>query len=246
MQKAINFAILSLIMEKLKLQKRDVTGKKVKALREKGLVPAVVYNSKTESYNTLINKPDVERLYRSTTSTTIFDAEIDGREFKCLVKGFDVNSVTGEINHVSIFEIDENAPMIFTVPFTLVGVSPAVKNNLGILVNALDSVDVKCQLKKLQPEIVIDISNLTEPGQTISVEDITLPDGMTLVNDDIRTTAIVTIADAQKIEEAMIADQEAAAAEAAEAATEAAVVGEGTPEGEAGVEGEGTEEQVTE
>ena len=231
-------------MEKLKLQKREVTGKKVKALREQGLVPAVVYNSKTESYNTLLPKSDAQKLFRNATSTTIFDAEVEGRDIKCLVKGFDTNSVTGEINHVSIFEIDETAPMIFTIPFTLVGVSPAVKNNLGILVNALDSIDVKCQLKKLQPEITIDISNLTEPGQTISVEDITLPEGMTLVNDDVLTTAIVTIADAQKIEDAMVAEKEEAAAEAAEAA-EAEGVEEEAVEGEV-AEGEATEEKATE
>lgn len=222
-------------MKKLILQKRELLGKKVKSLRREGLIPAVVYNAKTESFNTVLKKNDAQWLYRNTTSTTILDAEFEGRDFKFLVKEFDLNSVTGEINHVSIFEIDENAPMVFTIPFNLVGVSPAVKNNLGILVNALDSIDVRCQLNKLQSEIEIDISSLTEPGQTITVEDITLPEGMTLINDDIRTTAIVTIADAQKVEDALKADQEAAAAEAAE--------GEETVEGE---EGESTEESTEE
>ncbi len=232
------------MMEKLNLQKRKVTGKKVKTLREKGFIPVVVYNTKTESYNLSISEPDAQKLYRGATSTTIFDAEVDGREIKCLVKGFDINSVTGSINHISLFEIDENAPMIFTIPFTLVGTSPAVKNNLGILVNALDSIDVKCQLKKLQPEIIIDISKLTEPGQTISVEDITLPEGMTLVNDDVLTTAIVTIADSQKIEDALEAEKEAEEEAAAEAAAEEGEAVEG--EGVEGTDEVATEEQVTE
>ena len=238
-------------MEKLKLQKREVTGKKVKALREQGFIPVVVYNTKTESFNLSISESDAQKLYRGATSTTIFDTEVDGKDIKCVVKDFDTNSVTGRINHISLFEIDENAPMVFTIPFTLVGVSPAVKNNLGILVNALDSIDVRCQLKKLQPEIAIDISKLTEPGQTISVEDITLPEGMTLVNDDVLTTAIVTIADAQKIEDAMVADKEAAVEAAAEAAAEteeAEGEGEESVEGEEGegTEGEATEEKPTE
>ena len=238
LQKTYNSAILSLAMKKLKLEKRELLGKKVKSLRKEGLVPAVVYNAKTESFNTVLNKSDAQDLYRNATSTTILDAEFDGRDFKCLVKEFDINSVTGEINHVSIFEIDEKAPMVFTIPFKLVGISPAVKNNLGILVNALDSIDVKCQLDKLQAEIEIDISTLKEPGQTITVEDITLPEGMTLVNDDVLTTAIVTIADAQKIEDAMVADKEEAAAEAEE--------GEETAEGEEGetAQGESTEERA--
>ena len=217
-------------MEKLILQKRELLGKKVKSLRREGLIPAVVYNSKTESFNTVLKKNDAQWLYRNATSTTILDGEFEGRNFKFLVKEFDINSVTGEINHVSIFEIDENAPMVFTIPFTLVGISPAVKNNLGILVNALDSVDVRCQLNKLQPEIEIDISSLTEPGQTITVEDITLPEGMILINDDIRTTAIVTIADAQKVEEAMLADKEATAVVAEEDTVEGEETEESTEE----------------
>jgi large subunit ribosomal protein L25 len=140
-------------MEKLKLQKREITGKKVKSLREKGLIPGVVYNSKKESYNVSLSNTDSSWLYRNATSTTILDSEIDGKAFKCLIKGFEMNSMTGAINHISIFEIDDKAPMIFTVPFNIVGISPAVKNNLGILVNALDSVDVRCQLSKLQPFI---------------------------------------------------------------------------------------------
>jgi len=228
LQKGINSAILSLAMKKLILQKRELLGKKVKSLRREGLIPAVVYNSKTESFNTVLKKNDAQWLYKNTTSATILDGEFEGRVFKFLIKEFNLNSVTGEINHVSIFEIDENAPMVFKIPFNLVGVSPAVKNNLGILVNALDSIDVRCQLSKLVSEIEIDISSLTEPGQTITVEDITLPEGMTLINDDIRTTAIVTIADAQKVEDAMIADKEATAVDAE--GEEAGEVGEETTE----------------
>jgi large subunit ribosomal protein L25 len=207
-------------MKKLKLEKRDITGKKVKSLREKGLTPAVVYNSKGESSNVALSNTDSSWLYRNATSTTILDSEVDGREFKCLVKEFGVNSMTGEINHVSIFEIDDTAPMVFTIPFNIVGISPAVKNNIGILVQALDDIEVKCQLSKLQPSIDIDISTLTHPGQTITVEDIKLPEGMALINEDMQTAAIITIADAQKIEEAAIADAEEAAA-TLEAQTEA-------------------------
>lgn len=222
MQKGFNSDILSLAMKKLTLQKREITGKKVRSLRSHNQIPAVIYNSKTESFNATLERTDAEWLYRHATSTTILDAEFDGREFKCLVKDFDIHSVTGEINHISIFEIDENASMVFTIPFTLVGVSPAVKNNLGILVNPLDSIDVRCQLNKLKAEIEIDISELTAPGQTITVEDIQLPEGMTLINDDIKTAAIATITEAQKVEDiAPVAAEGTEVAESTENSEEA-------------------------
>ncbi len=217
-------------MEKLTLQKREITGKKVKNLKKEGLTPAVVYNSKGESRNVSIDSSDADWLYRNTTSTTILDTEFGKDTFKSLVKEFGINPVTEEINHVSLFEIDEKASMVFTIPFRLVGISPAVKNNLGVLINVLDSIDVKCQLAKLQPDIEIDISNLTHPGQTINVDDIKLPEGMSLINDDQASAAIVTITEAQKIEEV-----EPVVTEGEE--------GEET-EGEEGAEG--TEESATE
>ena len=196
-------------MDKLKLQKRDITGKKVKKLKDEGLTPAVVYNSKKESKNVSINTSDAQWLYRNATSTTILDTEYEKDSFKTLVKEFGVNPVTGDINHVSLFEIDEKVPMVFTIPFRLEGVSPAVKNNLGVLINVLDSIEVKCPLSKLQPDIEIDISNLSHPGQTINVDDIKLPEGMSLVNDDQANATIVTITEAQKLEEvAPVAEEE--------------------------------------
>jgi large subunit ribosomal protein L25 len=202
-------------MEKLILQKREVTGKKVKNLREDGFVPAVVYNSKTESFNTVMSNTDAQWLYKHTTSTTILDAELDGKNFKCLVKDFDINSVTGEINHVSLFEIDQNAVMAFTIPFEIIGISPAVKNNLGVLVNPLTDIEVHTNLAHLVPSIPIDISGLDHPGQTITVRDIKLPEGLDLINDEILDAAIVTITELQKEEviETPAEGEEVAAAE---------------------------------
>ncbi len=188
-------------MEKLKLQKREVLGKKVKNLRKDGLTPAVVYNSKGDSTNTSMNSSDADWLYRNTTSTSIIDTQIDKDSFKTLVKEFSINPVTEDIYHVSLFQIDESAPMVFTVPFNIIGVSPAVKNNLGVLVNVLDSIEVRCKLSDLKPYIEIDISKLDTVGQTINVDDIKFPEGMSLINDEQAKATIVTITDIQKIEE---------------------------------------------
>lgn len=207
-------------MEKLILQKREVTGKKVKNLREEGLVPAVVYNSKTESFNTVLSKADAQWLYRNTTSTTILDAELDGKSFKCLIKDFDINSVTGDINHVSIFEIDEKAVMVFTIPFEIIGISPAVKNNLGVLVNPLTAIEVHCTLADLVPSIPVDISGMEHPGQTIAVSDIKLPQGISLINEDLKDAAIITITELQKIEVVEAPAEEETVEEGAEAPTE--------------------------
>ncbi len=195
------FDILLLVMEKIVLQKRDITGKKSKNLLKENLTPAVIYNAKGESTNIQLDSTIAKRIFNEATSTTIYDVELDGKTMKVLVKEIDTNPVTEELRHISFFEIDENKEMVFTIPFELVGISPAVKNNLGVLVQALDGIELKCKLADLKPYIEIDISGLEHPGQSIAVNDIKLPDGMSLINDEFARSTIVTITELIKEEE---------------------------------------------
>jgi large subunit ribosomal protein L25 len=187
-------------MEKIKLQKRELTGKKIKQMREKDLIPAVIYNSKGDSTNLSLEKGIAIQLYRVATPTTILDVEIEGKDSKAIIKDFDINPKTTELLHVSFFEIDPKVVMDFTLPFTLKGVSPAVKNNLGILIQVSDSVKVRGKLEDLIAEIVIDVSHLDHPGQTISMEDIELPKGLELVHEEDEAMPIATITQLQKVE----------------------------------------------
>ena len=187
-------------MDKIKLDKRELVGKSIKKLREEDLVPAVIYNSKGESINVSIDKGTAVQLYKTATPTTILDIEIDKKSRKAIVKDFDINPRNDQLLHVSFFEIDPKVKMDFTIPFTLQGVSPAVKNNIGILVQVSDSINVRCKLEDLIPEIVIDVTGLEHPGQTISMEDVELPDGVELIHEENEDLPIATITQLQKIE----------------------------------------------
>ncbi|MDD2270242.1 MAG: 50S ribosomal protein L25 [Candidatus Dojkabacteria bacterium] len=226
-------------MEKIKLQKRELTGKKIKQMREKDLIPAVIYNSKGDSTNLSLEKGIAIQLYRIATPTTILDVEIEGKDSKAIIKDFDINPKTTELLHVSFFEIDPKVVMDFTLPFTLKGVSPAVKNNLGILIQVSDSVKVRGKLEDLIAEIVIDVSHLDHPGQTISMEDIELPKGLELVHEEDEAMPIATITQLQKVE---VVEEEEAKDEEGEEAEEGEET-EGEQEGDT-TEGEGTDSKT--
>jgi large subunit ribosomal protein L25 len=187
-------------MEKIKLEKRSLTGKKIKQLRESGNIPAVIYNSKGESINVVVDKGVAVHLYKTATPTTILDVDIESKSKKAIVKDIDIDPRTAEILHISFFEIDPNAQMNFTIPFTLIGISPAVKNNIGILVQVSNSITVRGKLESLISEIEIDVTKLEHPGQTISMEDIELPKGLELVHSEDEDMPIATITQLQKIE----------------------------------------------
>ncbi|MCK9368804.1 50S ribosomal protein L25 [Candidatus Dojkabacteria bacterium] len=195
-------------MNTIEFKKRELLGKASKKLANKEITPAVIYSSKGESLNVQITKSEVNHIIKEATSTTIIDGELDGKKVKVVVKDIDRNPLSGIVRHIAFFAIDESEAMIFTIPFNIIGISPAVKNNLGILVKALDAVDVRCKSSDLVDKIDIDISNLEHPGQSITIADIRLPEGMTLPNSDFAHAAIVTITQAQKAEEVVVAPVE--------------------------------------
>ena len=185
-------------MEKIKFLERDLSGKKNKILLKDGFIPAVLYNAKTESKNIMLDTSTAKQILRNATSTTILDAELDGKSFKVIVKEVDMNPVTDELRHIAFFEIDESKDMVFSIPFEIVGISPAVKNNLGVLVEVLDSIEVRCKVNDLIPSIKVDISKLEHPGQSISVNELEIPKNISLINEDLKNATVVTISDLQE------------------------------------------------
>ncbi len=185
-------------MEKVKFLERDLNGKKNKILLKDGFVPAVVYNAKTESKNIMLDTSTAKQILKNATSTTILDIELDGKSFKVVVKEIDINPITEELRHISFFEIDESKDMVFSIPFEIIGISPAVKNNLGVLVEVMDSIEVRCKVNDLIPSIKVDISGLEHPGQSISIDELEIPKDISLINEELKNATVVTITEMQE------------------------------------------------
>lgn len=185
-------------MEKVKFLERDLNGKKNKILLKDGFIPAVVYNAKTESKNIMLDTSTAKQILKNATSTTILDTELDGKSFKVVVKEIDINPITEELRHISFFEIDESKDMVFSIPFEIIGISPAVKNNLGVLVEVMDSIEVRCKVNDLIPSIKVDISGLEHPGQSISIDELEIPKDISLINEELKNATVVTITEMQE------------------------------------------------
>ncbi|HOZ44732.1 MAG TPA: 50S ribosomal protein L25 [Candidatus Dojkabacteria bacterium] len=205
-------------MEKVKFLERDLNGKKNKILLKDGFVPAVVYNAKTESKNIMLDTSTAKQILKNATSTTILDTELDGKSFKVVVKEIDINPVTEELRHISFFEIDESKDMVFSIPFEIIGISPAVKNNLGVLVEVMDSIEVRCKVNDLIPSIKVDISGLEHPGQSISIDELEIPKNISLINEELKNATVVTITEMQ---EEIVSTPTESETTTAEASTEA-------------------------
>lgn len=207
---------------KLKANKREITGKKVKNLRGEGLTPASVFGPTKKSENIQVDKKDFIKLFKDVGYNKFFDLEIEGeRPVKVLVKEIQKHPVTDSLISVGFYQIDENRKITVEVPVNFTGESPAVKLNLGFLITNMDSIAVHCFPKDLPSGFEVDISTLENPGDAITVGDIKLPEDVELDSDMDTTSAVVYIGTAQKEEEVEApAEGEEGAAEGAEATGE--------------------------
>lgn len=218
----------------IKAEKRELTGKKVRQLRKDKKLPAVIYGPSRESTNISVDPFEFRRLFKDVGYSKLFDMELDGKNVKVLVKDLQNNVLTDEIVHVDFYQVDMKKPISAEVPIEFVGESYAAKNNIGLLVHSMTSVEVKCLPADLPAKLVVEVSDLREIGDSIAVEDLKLPEGVEFDADVAQDVPVVYIAAPQKTVE----EEEAEAAEA-EASEEA-------EEGEEGEGDEGTDEGTEE
>lgn len=195
---------------KLHADSRTVLGKKVKTLRAEGLIPATIYGPKRASTNIQIDRKEFVKAFKAAGFSNFIDLEVGSEKaVKVLVKDFDKHPVNDQILDASFYQIDEDSKISVDVPIHFLGEAPAVKNNVGFLVTAMDDIALYCLPKDLPSSIEVDISNLNEIGDSISVTDLKLPEGVEYDSEVDTTASLVYIAAPQKeIVEEVVAEPE--------------------------------------
>jgi len=165
----------------LKAERRKVFGKRNKQLREKGILPGVVYGPKTESLPLQVPLRDFREVYKKAGDTGIINLEIKEGENKetkqVLIKDVTFHHLSSLPLHVDFYEVEKGQAVTVDVPLVFVGEAPGVKKG-GILVKSMDEMEIEALPKDLPHQISVDISSLQNFEQTIYVKDIKLPAGV--------------------------------------------------------------------
>ncbi len=185
---------------KLKVAKREKTGKKTKEIRKENMLPGVIYDQETNSTPIKIEYGEMIALLKEATKTSILEVELDGEKRYALIKEIQKDPVHGILKHISLFEVKKGRKMHFEIPIITKGVAPAVKNNLGILVTTIDSIPVKCTLENLIQEITVDVTELEKPGDKIRLDEIDFPESLELLHKEDEHKTIITITNLQKLQ----------------------------------------------
>ncbi|MCI0558205.1 MAG: 50S ribosomal protein L25, partial [Nitrososphaera sp.] len=133
-------------MRKLTLQAdaRTEVGNKVRALRRRGQVPAIVYGHGIEARSISVAGFEFTKVFRAAGESTIVELAV-GQDVPVNVLITDTQSdpVTGKLIHADFFQVRMDEKIEAAVPLEFSGEAPAVKELGGILLKTIDAVDVK-------------------------------------------------------------------------------------------------------
>jgi large subunit ribosomal protein L25 len=183
----------------LKAEIRKETGKKVKNLRAKGILPGVLYGPKTESQSLEISQKDFEKVYQEAGESSLISLEAGGKKYLVLIHQLQFNPLTLAPTHVDLFQPSLKEEITAKVPLVFEGEAPAVKELGGTFVKDISEIDVKALPQNLPHEIRVDISSLLTFENSISIKDLKLPEGVKALRglDDI----VAKVSSPEKVEE---------------------------------------------
>jgi len=204
-----------------------------KRLRREGKVPGVVYSDGNEATTFQVESRDARVILGE--GHALFDLQIEGsKAVPVVVKEQQHHPVRGDLQHLDLQQVDLNQAIQAEVLVELVGddVSPGVKQG-GVLEHVTREVTVEALPTDIPDSITLDVSEM-EINDTLTLEDLAAPEGVSLIADDPAEVTLVTLSP-PRVEAEPDEDLE----------SEPEVVGE-SDGGEEAAEGEGGEDSSDE
>ena len=167
----------------LSAQTRKETGKKVSQLRQQGKIPAVLYGHKIKPVNLAVDYLVFEKLFAIAGESTLIDLAIDDQKpVKVLVQDYQLDPESNRLIHIDFHQIRMDEKLHTEIGLKFIGEAPAVKELGGILVTNIDALEIECLPQDLVHEIEVDLSSLNNLEDSITVADLKIPKGITVLN----------------------------------------------------------------
>ena len=218
----------------LAAEPREISGKRVAALRREGKLPAVVFGNGLDSTSVSVDAHDFELLRRKVGPNALVDLSVGGEKAQpVLVHGVQVHPVTRRPLHADFFLVRMTEELTVDVPLVPIGESPAVADDGGTLLHMIESVKIKALPDHLPQSIEYSIESLVDFEAAIHVRDLDIPSDATLLTDADEVVAKVQAPRVEIEEVPVVAEgEEGEAAEGEAGETAAAEGGESASGGE--------------
>jgi large subunit ribosomal protein L25 len=198
---------------------RDERGSRAtRRLRRSGFVPGVLYGAThDETVSFKVGDRDLRRIL--IDGSALIDVEIGGeKSVPAILKDRQLHPVRDEVMHVDFLEVNLSEKIHASVSIELEGgdEAPGVKEG-GVLDHATREVEIEALPTDIPEQIVVDVSAL-EIGATITLAEVTAPDGVAFVHENLEEITVASVVLPTKVEEPEIEAETEVVGEEGEAA----------------------------
>ncbi|MCD6528645.1 50S ribosomal protein L25 [bacterium] len=180
---------------------RNIFGKKTRVLREKGILPGIVYGPNLKNIPLELDLKEFEKVYKEAGESSLISLEVEGKKEKnlVLIREVKLDPLTDKPIHVDFYQPNLEEKIEVTVPLVFKGEAPAVKELGGTLVKNISEIEVKVLPQNIPHEIEVNVEKLKTFDDAILVRDLRLPEGVEILRESQDTIAFV--AEPEKVEE---------------------------------------------
>lgn len=179
----------------LELKKREVTGKAVKRLRENGVVPAVIHDHGKASVYVEGNYMDILKAYQKAGKNHPISLKAGDKKFTVLIRDVDFDPKKHQLRHVVFNAVKANEKVDAEVPVRIryaEGEESTPAERAGLIVlHQLDVVEVEALPRDLPDVLEFDGEKLVGVGDSVTVVDLIVPEGVTVKTDPTHPVATV-------------------------------------------------------
>lgn len=214
--------------------RKDLGKSGCKHLRKEGQIPGIVYRSGEKGMSIQVDSKELWHvMHTDAGSNVLINMEIndDNQQIKktVIVKEIQQDPLNDKFVHVDFHEISLQETLKVNVPVVLKGEAIGVKEESGVLSQALWELEVECLPTNIPEHIDVHVEEL-QIGEAIHVKDITPPEGVKILNDEEQSVVSISAPEEEKEEEEVLETEEESA--------EPEVIKKGKKEEEAAAEGE--------
>jgi large subunit ribosomal protein L25 len=183
----------------LDAEKRELIGKQVKALRRQGKLPGILYGRNIQPTPILMDLRKASRTLVHLAPSALVTVILEGEKHLALVREKQRDFIRGTMKHVDFQVVSMTEKLRVNVTLEVIGLSPAVKDYNGVLVEGLSEVEVECYPQDLPSKISVDVSGLKKIGDSFTVRDLQMPPNVVAMDNPDDMVIIVTAQAAEEL-----------------------------------------------
>ncbi|HEX2735578.1 MAG TPA: 50S ribosomal protein L25 [Polyangiaceae bacterium] len=165
---------------KIKTESRNKTGKSVaRDLRRRGLMPAVFYGPGVATRSLSVSPKELlEAVTGEYGLNRLLELDLADGAKKALLTDYQYHPVTRELLHADFVQVDDQREVNVDVPFELTGKAKGTVMG-GTVRQVFLKLPVRCLPGNIPAKLTHDVSAL-DVDETVAVENLTLPAGVTI------------------------------------------------------------------